>query len=184
MLLAALLLVVAYWWWQGRMRPVVAIPDAVPVLEVEGDAPALAEVTVHVRGRVADPGVVTLPQGSRVKDAIEAAGGLRARASSGDLNLARVLVDGEQISVGVRVSSGGAVAGTPGPSGEGPPALVDLNAASPAELESLPGIGPVLAQRITQWRVDNGPFTAVDVLSEVSGIGDALMARLRPLVRV
>lgn len=190
MLLGALMLVVAYWWWQGRMRPVVMIPDASPTLEISGTGAALGEVTVHVRGRVVAPGVVTLPMGSRVIDAIDAAGGLRAKATSGDLNLARVLVDGEQISVGLRdapvTASGAGTAVAPGATGSGDvsPVLVDLNAASPAELETLPGIGPVLAQRIVQWRVDHGPFTAVEVLGEVSGIGDALMARLRPLVRV
>lgn len=181
MLLGALLLVVGYWWWQGRMRPVVEIPA--PAASV--GAPA-AEVTVHVRGRVLRPGVLTLPAGSRVVDAIEAAGGLRARASTGDLNLARVLVDGEQVSVGVRRAE----ARTSTPGREGPPAaapgsdLLDLNSATAGELEALPGIGPVLAERIVQWREDNGPFTDVEVLGEVSGIGDALMAQIRPLVRV
>lgn len=185
MLVAALLIVVGYWWWQGRMRPVLTIPDAPPSAMATDASVALGEVTVHVRGRVDQPGVVTLPLGSRVIDAIEAAGGLRGKASAGDLNLARVLVDGEQISVGVPAPA----AAAPGASGIPPPAdaapaLIDLNAASSAELESLPGIGPVLAQRIVQWRLDNGPFTSVEVLGEVSGIGDALMARLRPLVRV
>jgi competence protein ComEA len=81
-------------------------------------------------------------------------------------------------------SGSGGTAESPA-TGEAPAqAVIDLNAASAAELESLPGIGPVLAQRIVQWRIDNGPFTAVEILREVSGIGDALMARLRPLVRV
>lgn len=188
MLLGALLLVVGYWWWQGRVRPVVIVPESSVPASVETASGPLGEVTVHVRGRVVSPGVVTLPSGSRVIDAIEAVGGLRGTATSGDLNLARVLVDGEQISVGVRdrtvTPPGSTPAGAPvAPGGDGSP-LVDLNAATVAELEALPGIGPVLAQRIVQWRVDNGPFTAVEVLSEVSGIGDALMAQLRPLVRV
>ena len=186
MLLAALLIIVGYWWWQGRMRPVLTVPDALPSAP-GNDAPvALGEVTVHVRGRVDKPGVVTLPLGSRVIDAIEAAGGLRGKASAGDLNLARVLVDGEQISVGVPAPAAApaGTSGIPPPADASAPALVDLNAASSTELESLPGIGPVLAQRIVQWRIDNGPFTSVEILGEVSGIGDALMARLRPLVRV
>ena len=142
---------------------------------------------MHVRGRVQSPGVVTLPSGSRVIDAIEAAGGLRPGASSGDLNLARVLVDGEQVAVGVRASRDTAPTGpAPGGMASGVAAapLIDLNAATATELEALPGIGPVLAQRIVQWRIDNGRFTDVEVLGEVSGIGDALMAQLRPLVRV
>lgn len=184
-LLGAALLVVGYWWIQGRSRPVATAPDAAAAV-----APAsLGEVTVHVRGRVRDPGVVTLAAGSRVIDAIEASGGLRPGASSGDLNLARVLVDGEQVAVGLRqpapagqsaVGAGDSGAGDPG----GGSALLDLNAASATELEALPGIGPVLAERIVSWRTENGPFPAVDVLGEVSGIGDALLQQLRDLVRV
>ena len=191
MLLGALLLVVGYWWWQGRARPVVTVPDPVATVSAPATSAPLGEVTVHVRGRVARPGVVTLPAGSRVVDAIEAAGGVKAGASIGALNLARLLVDGEQVAVGVKaaqdgssvVAEGGADAGlSSGPSGGD--ALIDLNAATASELEELPGIGPVLAERIVQWREDNGRFTDVEVLGEVSGIGDALMAQLRPLVRV
>ena len=185
-LLGALLLVVGYWWWQGRARPIVTVPDAVPTAPpVASQAPG-EDVTVHVRGKVMRPGIVTLPAGSRVNDAIEAAGGLRPGASSGPLNLARVLVDGEQVAVGVRDAAApqqgsGDTSGT-ATGGAGAP--LDLNAATAGELESLPGIGPVLAGRIVQWRIDNGPFPDVEVLGEVSGIGDALMAQLRPLVRV
>ena len=187
MLLGALLLVVGYWWWQGRARPVVTIPEPVASAGALPDAQPLGEVIVHVRGRVVDPGVFTLAAGSRVVDAIEAAGGVRAGASIGDLNLARILVDGEQVAVGVKDTRDApldSVAATPGADASMADALVDLNAASATELEVLPGIGPVLAERIVQWREDNGPFTDVEVLGEVSGIGDALMAQLRPLVRV
>lgn len=188
MLLGALLLVVAYWWWQGRSRPVVTLPEQVPVASASPSTSATSTdvVTVHVRGRVREPGVLSLPVGSRVVDAIEAAGGLRPGASTGELNLARVLVDGEQVAVGLRGAAGGQDPNTPtgAPGGQpGQPALLDINAATAAELEALPGIGPVLAARIVQWRADNGRFTDVEVLSEVSGIGDALMAQLRPLVR-
>lgn len=187
MLLGALLLVVAYWWWQGRSRPIVTLPDAVVVVPSASPS-AVAVVTVHVRGRVRSPGVFILPAGSRVVDAIEAAGGMRPGAATGELNLARLLVDGEQVAAGVRASAE-APAGSPGaatPAGEaasGAPELIDINAATAAELEALPGIGPVLAGRIVQWRTDNGPFSDVEILGEVSGIGDALMAQLRPLVR-
>lgn len=191
MLLGALLLVVGYWWWQGRARPVVTLPDPVTTVSAPASSPPLGEVTVHVRGRVARPGVVTLPAGSRVVDAIEAAGGVKAGASIGALNLARLLVDGEQVAVGVKgaqgdaigVPSDGADSGSTG-GASGGDAFVDLNTATASELEELPGIGPVLAERIVQWREDNGRFTDVEVLGEVSGIGDALMAQLRPLVRV
>lgn len=191
-LLGALLIVVAYWWWQGRTRPIITLPEPVAVSAgVDDTAAAAAQVIVHVRGRVVRPGVLTLPAGSRVVDAIEAAGGMKPGASTGDLNLARVLVDGEQVAVGLRRSAaspptdsgdsaGSGASGAQQPGGQ----LVDINNASAAELEALPGIGPVLASRIVQWRVDNGPFTDVEILGEVSGIGDALMAQLRPLVRV
>ena len=192
MLLGALMLVVGYWWWQGRARPVVTVPGPVAAVSAPASSAPLGEVTVHVRGRVTRPGVVTLPAGSRVVDAIEAAGGVKAGASIGALNLARLLVDGEQVAVGVKAPRGDpAGAEAPGDSVEGSSGgpsedggLVDLNAATASELEELPGIGPVLADRIVQWREDNGRFTDVEVLGEVSGIGDALMAQLRPLVRV
>lgn len=187
--LGALLVVTVYWWWQGRARPVVTIPPAAPA---STQSPG-QEVFVHVVGRVRRPGVVTLPLGSRVVDALEAAGGLRPGAQSGDLNLARILVDGEQVVVG---ASGTRNPDTPGastssgapPGGSTPgaatPVPLDLNAASALELEGLPGVGPVLAGRIVAWREANGPFPSVDVLGEVPGIGDVVLANLRPLVRV
>lgn len=177
--LGALLLVVGYWWWQGRMRPVLVVADPVPT-----PTAILGEVTVHVRGRVEEPGVVTLASGSRVMDAIDAAGGLRPGAHAGDLNLARVLVDGEQVAVGLRDRPGEST--TPGSSAPGGDdvGLLNLNVATVQQLEALPGIGPVLAQRIVQWRTDNGPFPDVEILGEVSGIGDVLMEQLRPLVAV
>lgn len=134
-----------------------------------------AIVVVHVVGAVAAPGVVRLPAGSRVTDAVSAAGGAAADADLAAVNLARVLTDGEQIVVprpgDPMPPPAGAVPGT----SDG---TVDLNAASPAELDGLPGVGPVLAQRI----IDGRPYTSVDELDQVSGIGQALLERLRPLV--
>ena len=175
--LAAILIVVGYTWWQGRARPVLEVPDT-----AASTAPTVADtVVVHVIGRVRRPGVVTLPFGSRVADAVEAAGGLRPGTNSGDLNLARVLVDGEQVIVGRQPSSS-----TPAASGAPAPmdGLVNVNTATAAELEALPGVGPVLAGRIVAWREANGPFPSIEILGEVAGIGDALLAQLRPLVRV
>ena len=141
-------------------------------------------LTVHVIGRVRQPGIVEVPEGARVADAIAAAGGLRDRRAAVSVNLARPIVDGEQIVV--RRPSANNPVGTDGSDAAAGAAgsVIDLNRADAATLESLPGIGPVLAERIITWRDANGPFPNVDVLGEVSGIGPALMERLRPLVRV
>jgi competence protein ComEA len=125
---------------------------------------------VHVAGAVKHPGLITLPAGSRVADALDKAGGAQAPRYLDTVNLARVLVDGEQIVLGEPTGSS-TVGGK-----------LSLNSATAAELEQLPGVGPVLAQRIVQWRGDHGPFRSVDDLNEVSGVGDSLMDQLRPLV--
>ena len=148
-----------------------------PVGEIAAGA-APAEIVVHVVGEVATPGVVRLPAGSRVTDALDAAGGATAAADLAALNLARTLADGEQ----VRVPAPGDPAAAP--AAPGTPTVLDLNAASATELDALPGIGPVLAERIVTWRAANGRFTRVAELTEVSGIGPALFADLEPLVTV
>lgn len=148
---------------------------------------AAALVVVHVVGRVARPGVVRLPIGSRVKDAVAAAGGPARRADLSTLNLARVVTDGEQVVVGNR-SSGSPTGSTPPPNGTGGQlpgsGLVNLNSATLADLDSLPHIGPVLAQRILDFRTEHGRFSSVDELNEVSGIGEKTFADLQPLVTV
>ncbi len=118
-------------------------------------------------------------------DAVEAAGGPRRGVELSGLNLARVLVDGEQVVVGLPAPPGVAASAASVP-GAGPPpgALVNINTATQAELETLPGIGPVTAQAILQWRTDNGAFSAVDELMEVSGIGEATLADIAPFVTV
>jgi competence protein ComEA len=143
-----------------------------------------AVVVVDVAGKVRRPGIATLPLGSRVVDAIDAAGGVRRGVDLTTLNLARVLVDGEQILVGIPPPGGiaaPAASAAGGEAGSGGP-LVNINTAGQAELEELPGVGPVTASAILQWRTDNGPFTAVDELLEVSGIGDATLADIAPFV--
>ena len=143
-----------------------------------------AVVVVDVAGKVRRPGIATLPLGSRVVDAIDAAGGVRRGVDLTALNLARLLVDGEQILVGVPAPGGIAAPAASAPggaAGSGGP-LVNINTAGQAELEELPGVGPVTASAILQWRTDNGPFTAVDELLEVSGIGDATLADIAPFV--
>jgi competence protein ComEA len=150
----------------------------------QSSASASATIVIDVAGKVRSPGIATLPLGSRVVDAIKAAGGVRHGISIHALNLARVLVDGEQILVGVPPPSGvaGSAASAPTGAAAGPAALVNLNSATETELETLPGVGPVTAQAILQWRTENGAFTSVDELLEVSGIGDATLATLAPFV--
>ncbi|WP_242652730.1 ComEA family DNA-binding protein [Intrasporangium flavum] len=152
-------------------------------------ATAAATLVVHVVGQVNRPGLVRLAPGSRVADAITAAGGARRGADLSALNLARLVVDGEQVHVprpGEAVTAGAgraAASGGTGDAGGGSGgALVSLNTADLAALDTLPGVGPVLAQRILDWRTEHGRFTSVDELGEVSGIGDKLMERLRPKV--
>ncbi len=149
----------------------------------EGSAPAAGPaLVVHVVGQVKRPGIVELPPGSRVVDAVDAAGGPTRRADLSAVNLARLAVDGEQIRVprpGEAVPGGGPAAAGSGSAVGGP---VSLNGADAAALDSLPGIGPVLAQRILDWRSEHGRFTSIDELGEVSGIGEKLLALLAPRV--
>ena len=148
-----------------------------------------AELVVHVVGAVHRPGLVRLPGGARVADAVEAAGGATAAARLASVNLARPVVDGEQVVVQRRGRPDvlGAPAGGAPPAvlrSTGPAAPVDLNTATLDSLDGLPGIGPVLAQRILDWRTAHGRFSSVDELGEVSGIGEATLSDLAPLVVV
>lgn len=140
-------------------------------------------LVVHVAGRVRHPGVVRLPPGSRVIDALEAVGGPDPGVDLTPLNLARVLADGEQVLVGVTPPPAPVPdVDTPaGGTGGGP---INLNTATREQLESLPGVGPVLAQRIIDWRERHGRFSAVEELQEVSGIGPRIFEQLADLVTV
>ncbi|WP_433080122.1 helix-hairpin-helix domain-containing protein [Dactylosporangium sp. CA-052675] len=155
-------------------RPHVTAAPSVGVSAVVGPSSAPAVLIVSVTGKVQRPGLVRLPAGARVADAIEAAGGIVAGTDTTGLNLARKVVDGEMIAVGVPAPP---VAGA----GSG---LVDLNTASAAELQKLPGIGEVLAQRIVEYREAHGGFRAVTDLRHVEGIGDAKFAQLKDKVTV
>ena len=172
------------------MRPVTA-PATGSAAGADGLTDISGSVVVHVTGAVSRPGVVTLPPGSRVTDAINAVGGARADADTEQLNLARVLTDGEQIRV-PRVGevlpdpapqpSGAATPGAgtaPGKSSGGASGTININTASATELEKLPGIGPALAQRIVEYRDSHGPFASVDALTDVPGIGKAKLEGLR-----
>lgn len=153
-----------------------------------------ARVVVHVVGAVKRAGVVSLGAGSRVSAAIDRAGGATPDADLARLNLARVVVDGERLyvpkvgetEVPAALGDGAAVAGPGGAESgsDGDDAVVDLNSADQAALETLPGIGPSLAGRILAWREEHGRFGSVEDLLDVSGIGDGRFADLRDRVRV
>ncbi|MFF6985909.1 helix-hairpin-helix domain-containing protein [Streptomyces sp. NPDC010273] len=149
-----------------------------------------AEIVVDVGGKVREPGVHRLPAGSRVTDALRAAGGVRPGTNTEGLNRARFLVDGEQIVVGgpapaaVPGAGGANTAGVAGSvAGAAPTAPVSLNTGTADQLNTLPGVGPVLAQHIIDYRTQHGGFRSVDELRQVNGIGDRRFADLRDLVQ-
>jgi competence protein ComEA len=190
LLLALAAVAVAGWLtWRAQgadlagtvVSPGVALPAASAT-----PGPVSPPVVVQVIGSVRRPGVVRLPAGSRVGDALAAAGGLKPGAGSGLLNLARRVVDGEQLVVGTGPASTGSASA---PAGSGtdrssPAGRLDLNSADLAALDRLPGVGPVMAQRILDWRAANGRFASVEQLREVDGVGARTYARLAPLVQV
>jgi competence protein ComEA len=193
-LVAALL--VAGWTWLDRphVQPVSSsVPPAAPTASsssapsppVGETAETSSTVVVSVVGLVKRPGLVTLATGARVADAIRAAGGLLPHADAASVNLAAVVSDGEQIAVAVPGASG-ASSGTGGPAAAPPSsaARLNLNTATMADLDGLPGIGPVLAQRIIDYRDQQGRFTSVDQLDDVPGIGPSIAARLAKQVTV
>ncbi|MEV5318253.1 ComEA family DNA-binding protein [Streptomyces sp. NPDC052687] len=161
------------------------VPSAAPT----GVPGAGAEIVVDVSGKVREPGIHRLPAGSRVVDALEAAGGVRPGTDTDGLNRARFLVDGEQVVVGgpapAPASGSGPGAGSAGgaPAGAVPAGPVSLNTATVEQLDTLPGVGPVLAQHIIDYRTRHGGFRSVDELREVRGIGERRFADLRDLVR-
>ena len=179
-----------YSLFQARTTPV-AVAAAQPSVQVSVEAPDPApspavRLKVHVLGEVRKPGVVALPEGARVQDALKAAGGLTKRARPGDLNLAAPVADGAQLVIGRRGSqlrtSGGAAGGGVAP-GTGA-AKLDLNTATADQLDTLPGVGPVTAQKILAWRAAHSRFRTVAELQEVDGIGPKSYAEIAPHVRV
>ncbi|MFB7714909.1 helix-hairpin-helix domain-containing protein [Streptomyces sp. NPDC056105] len=176
-------------------------PDAGPSAPAASGASAVggaagasgAGIVVDVSGKVRSPGIHRLPAGSRVADALRAAGGIRPGVDPTGINRARLLVDGEQVVVGAPgapggIGSGGAAgsagsAGTGAGTGAAAAGPIGLNTATAEQLDTLPGVGPVLAQHIIDYRTEHGGFRSVEELREVNGIGDRRFSDLQNLVR-
>jgi competence protein ComEA len=195
---AVVVALMAGWLWWGQPSAEVAAGGAespsASLTAVPGTAAPTSHgtIVVHVSGAVASPGVVSLPAGARVADAVAAAGGVDRSGDVTAINLAAPLADGDQVVVpstagptgtaGAAAGAGSATAG--GAAGAGTDGRVAVNRAGPAELEALPGVGPVIAQRIVAHRDANGPFQVVEDLLDVPGIGEATLAGFRDLVVV
>lgn len=174
-------------WWLLSERPRTSSPDAVSLSSQAaapgpgGEAPSpttSGELVIDVVGKVRHPGIVTVPAGSRVHDAIAEAGGLRGKVDPSTLNMARVLTDGEQIIVGMEPAAPAPAGGASTGSGS----RISLGSATLEQLDTLPGIGPVTAQAILDHRAEHGPFTSVDDLLDVKGIGEATLDEFRDQV--
>jgi competence protein ComEA len=167
-------------------------PAAAPAPAGSATAPTApaAPLVVSVSGKVHRPGLVEVPPGARVADALAAAGGALPGTDLSQLNLARRVSDGEQVAVGVQPAPDAAAAAPPGPGqlsagpGAAPQGRLDLNTATVDQLDGLPGVGPVTAQRILDWRTRNGRFARVEQLREIEGIGERRFGQLRELVAV
>jgi len=189
--MAAAAFALAVAWW--LLRPPADPPEeALPFASSTSVVPAASASTtpevlvVHVAGAVASPGLHELPPGSRVADAIEAAGGLTPQADASRINLAAPVTDGERVyilAVGEQEPAV-AVGGGGGDSTGGQPGPVNLNTADAEALDALPGIGPATAAAIIEHRGKVGAFTSVDQLLDVPGIGEAKLEALRDLVTV
>jgi competence protein ComEA len=185
LLVGVLLVGAGLWYVRSLPRPVQVRAEPGTASGSASPTASPAILLVDVAGWVRAPGVYGFHEGDRVIDAIEAAGGPRRDAALENLNLAAPLADGTQILVLRR--SEGTAPGAVGAVGVAPSAggtLVNINTASASELEALPGVGEVIAQRIIDFRTANGPFGSVDELLEVSGIGEATLGSMRDLVTV
>ncbi|SEP45777.1 ComEA family DNA-binding protein [Amycolatopsis saalfeldensis] len=168
----------------GGSAPTAEAPPPLPVAraQISAAAPSSGKLVISVVGHVRAPGLITVPSGARVDDALRAAGGADPGTDLTGLNLARKLTDGEQLAVGITVAAAPAPAG---PAGAGAaPGKVDLNSATPEQLDTLPGVGEVTAKRIVDWRTQHGGFSSVEQLRDVDGIGASKFDKLREQVSV
>jgi competence protein ComEA len=176
-------------WWLLSGRPETSQPTEPLAFATTGGPSASAkapttDLVIDVIGRVRKPGIVTVPKGSRVYEAIKAAGGLKGKPDTSQLNMARVLSDGEQILVGMEPAQVAAPGAPAGAGGAAAGTKVNLNTATAEQLDTLPGVGPVTAQAILDWREENGRLGSVEDLLDVKGIGDATLDALRDFVTV
>ena len=177
--LVVALALAAHHFWSGR-PPTVRLPPPVPAAgpPAATPRPTATPIAVDVAGKVRRPGVLRLPAGARVVDALQAAGGPLPGTDTGSLNLARILTDGEQVLVGPAAPGPGPDTTAPGTGGP-----VSLNTATVEQLDALPGVGPVLARHIVEFRTRHGGFTSVEQLHQVTGVGDRRFDDLKSLVR-
>jgi competence protein ComEA len=183
--LALLALIMLAAWYVGRGNATAAVPSTAPAIAVEGESKGA--LVVHVAGAVRHPGVYRMRVGSRVDDAVERAGGARRRADVSALNLAAELEDGRQVLVPLRATTaaGTASAAASAPGAPATPAVpLNLNTATPEQLDELDGIGPTTAQHIIEYREAHNGFGSVEELDQVPGIGETRLAALRDKVRV
>lgn len=177
--IVAVIVVAAVTVFIGVLRSGTPIEVVTPAVQVTSAVEA-APIFVHVSGAVAEPGLYRLSGDARVVDAVGAAGGFADGADEAAVNLARVVADGEQLHVPVIGEVPAPAAAAPGSAG----GVVNLNSADAAALETLPRIGPALAERIIAWRDQNGRFTSVEDLLAVPGIGEKVLEGLRDSVTV
>jgi competence protein ComEA len=182
LLVAALVVGVRHLGAHGGSPPLLVAPvrPQASAAVASGAAGAPAALVVDVEGAVRRPGLVRLAKGSRVSDAVARAGGLTAKASRAGVNLAAPVSDGEQVLVPAGGAAAGGAAASTGAGGAAGP--VSLSSATAEQLDTLPGIGPVTAQKIVDYRNQHGPFQSVDALDAIPGIGPARIAELQGLV--
>jgi competence protein ComEA len=168
---AVIIVLGGFVWFGMGPPPTTVVPETAAVSTTIGRLQG--SITVHISGAVVRPGLVSIPDGSRMADAVAAAGGALPTADLGSINLARQVRDGDHVIVPVHGGGSGA---------SGEPAGIDINSASASELEALPGVGPVLAERIVAFRTDRGPFSSVEDLLDVPGIGEAKLAQMRDAI--
>lgn len=170
-LLIVSIALIAGLWWLTRPAELSKVENLTEASRSQSESQTMGQIIVHVTGDVVSPGIVKLSAGSRVIDAITAAGGFAQGATEGSLNLAALVEDGQLISVGASVAAEA-------------DSRIDLNTATLEQLETLPGVGPVMATRILEWRKTHNRFSSVDELQEVDGIGPKLFNRIKDAVRI